>query len=117
MKFLVDAHLPRRVCSILERHGHDALHTRDLAEGNATRDRRINERSLDERRVVITKDADFFYSHLLHGRPWKLVLVKTGNISTGELADLLERNLPAICAALLTHSLVEIDRGSVTPVG
>jgi len=30
-----------------------------------------------EMRVVVTKDTDFYYSHLLHGRPWKLVLVRT----------------------------------------
>jgi len=27
MKFLVDAHLPRRLCVALARHGHDATHT------------------------------------------------------------------------------------------
>lgn len=29
MKFLVDAHLPRRLCAVLARHGHDAPHTID----------------------------------------------------------------------------------------
>ena len=33
-----------------------------------------------EMRVVVTKDTDFYYSHLLHGRPWKLVLVCIGNL-------------------------------------
>ena len=41
--------------------------------------------SVDEQRIVISKDSDFFYSHLVFGRPWKLVLVKTGNMSTGEV--------------------------------
>jgi predicted nuclease of predicted toxin-antitoxin system len=52
---------------MLGRHGHDALHTRDLADQNATSDSVINPVSIAEQRVVISKDSDFFYSHLLHG--------------------------------------------------
>ena len=70
----------------------------------------------DEQRIVISKDSDFFYSHLVLGRPWKLVLVKTGNMSTGELCSLFERHLSAIEAALEQHTLVEIDRAAVTPL-
>ena len=116
MRFLVDAHLPRSLCAVLARHGHDPIHTLDLPAGNATKDRIINQLSLDDQRVVISKDADFFYSHVLQGRPWKLVLVKTGNIATHDLKILFERNLPAIEAALQSHTLVEIDRLAVTPV-
>jgi len=116
MKFIVDAHLPRRLCGVLASHGHDAVHTLDLPTGNATSDEAINQVSLDDRRVVISKDTDFFFSHTLYGRPWKLLLVKTGNISTRELCVLLERNLLAIEAALESHTLVEIDRLAVKPV-
>ena len=116
MKFLVDAHLPPRLCAMLAARGHDAKHTRDLPAQNQTKDRVINQLSVDEQRIVISKDTDFFYSHLLQGRPWKLLLVKTGNISTRDLRELFERNLPAIEAAFQTHTLVEIDRSAVTLV-
>ncbi|MFO1432420.1 MAG: DUF5615 family PIN-like protein [Candidatus Competibacteraceae bacterium] len=116
MRFLVDAHLPRSLCAVLARQGHDAIHTLDLPAGNATKDRIINQVSLDEQRVVISKDTDFFYSHVLQGRPWKLVLIKTGNISTHDLQVLFERHLPAVAAALQNHTLVEIDRLAVTPM-
>jgi predicted nuclease of predicted toxin-antitoxin system len=116
MKFLVDAHLPRRLCAMLAQHGHDATHTLDLQTGNATKDRIINQLSFDEQRVVVSKDTDFFYSHLLHGRPWKLLLVRTGNISTRSLRTLFESNLPAIEAAFQTHTLVEVDRSIVKPL-
>lgn len=82
MKFFVDAHLPPSLCAVLERHGHDANHTLDLPAKNATKDGVLNQISLDQQRVVILKDSDFFYFHLVLGRPWKLVLVKTGNMST-----------------------------------
>jgi predicted nuclease of predicted toxin-antitoxin system len=116
MKFLVDAHLPPSLCAVLARHGHDAKHTLDLPAKNATRDTILNQFSVDEQRIVISKDSDFFYSHLVLGRPWKLVSVKTGNMSTGELCSLFERHLSEIEAALEQHTLVEIDRAAVTPL-
>ena len=116
MKFLVDAHLPPSLAAALRAAGHDAVHTRDLPAQNRTRDGVINEISLQDQRVVITKDTDFFYSHILQGRPWKLLLVRMGNIGASELRELFARHLPAILAALQTHSLVEIDRQTVTPV-
>ena len=116
MKFLVDAHLPPRFCAPLNQQGHDAVHTLQLPDQNATKDRLINQVSFAEERIVISKDSDFFYSHLLQGRPWKLLLVKTGNISMRDLCALFERNLPTIEAALEPHTLVEIDRAAVTPV-
>lgn len=116
MRFLVDAHLPRRLCAILVQHGHDATHTLDFPTGNKTKDLVINQVSVREQRVVVSKDSDFFYSHVLHAHPWKLLLIKTGNISSQDLCVLLERNLPIIETALQSHTLVEIDRSSVTPV-
>jgi len=87
MKFLVDAHLPPSLCAVLARHGHDVKHTLDLPAKNATKDISLNQFSVDEQRILISKDSDFFYSHLVLGRPWKLVLVKTGSITKGELCS------------------------------
>lgn len=116
MKVLVDAHLPRRLCAMFVRQGHDALHTLDLPTGNTTTDPLINQLSVREHRIVVTKDSDFFYSHVLHGHPWKLLLIKTGNISAQDHCAVLERNLPTIETIFHTHTLVEIDRSSITPV-
>ena len=66
MKFLVDAHLPPGLCALLHAAGHDALHTTGLPAHNQTSDRVINELSATEQRVVISKDTDFYYSHVLH---------------------------------------------------
>jgi predicted nuclease of predicted toxin-antitoxin system len=116
MKFLVDAHLPPSLCALLHAAGHDVIHTAGLPAQNRTPDRMINELSVTEQRVVITKDTDFYYSHVLQQRPWKLLLVRTGNIRTRELEELFQRQLPAIVQALETHSLVELDRSSVQAV-
>lgn len=116
MKFLVDAHLPPGLCALLRDAGHDALHTTELPAQNQTPDHFINELSVTHQRVVITKDTDFYYSHLLYRRPWKLLVVRTGNIRSRELKELFRRELPAIVQALETHSLVELDRTSVQAV-
>ena len=116
MKFLVDARLPPNLCTLLQAAGHDALHTADLPAQNKTPDRLINELSFTDQRVVVTKDTDFYYSHVLHHRPWKLLLIRTGNIRMRELKELFHRQMPAIVQALERHTLVELDRTSVQVV-
>jgi predicted nuclease of predicted toxin-antitoxin system len=116
MNFLLDAHLPRGLCAVLQAAGHDAVHTSQLPAQNRTTDQFINELSTREQRVVVSKDTDFYYSHLLHQRPYKLVLVRTGNIRMRELKDLFQRQLPAIIQALANNSLVELDRVAVQVV-
>lgn len=71
---------------------------------------------MNEQRVVVTKDTDFYYSHLLHGRPWKLVLVRTGNLGLKATKQMFEIHLPAIEAALQTCTLVELDQQTVSVV-
>ena len=69
MNFLVDAHLPRRLAQRLSEAGHDAVHTLDLPRKNRTTDNEIHEISVRERRVVVTKDADFVNSFLTARQP------------------------------------------------
>lgn len=38
MKFIVDAHLPQTLVAFLRDNGFDAIHTRDLPDGNDTTD-------------------------------------------------------------------------------
>ncbi|MBC7369187.1 MAG: DUF5615 family PIN-like protein [Undibacterium sp.] len=113
MKFLVDAHLFQRLCAALIGAGHDTFHTSRLAARNQTPDEMISRLSLAEQRVVVTKDADFYHAHLLHGKPWMSLLVRSGNIGTRDLTELFQRHLPAIVAAFDGNSLVELDRQAV----
>ncbi len=110
MKFLVDAHLPLRLARWLRAEGHEAVHTRDLPVGNRTEDNAINELSLREQRVVVTKDEDFVDLFLLRHEPYKLLLVATGNISNKELELIFQKNLEAIVEAFEICDFVELDR-------
>ncbi len=110
MNFLVDAQLPRRMTAWLTAAGCDAVHTLDLPDGNQTTGERISDAADREQRVVVTKDADFVDSHVLRGRPAKLLLISTGNISNRDLEALMTPLLPHIIRELQTHSFLELGR-------
>lgn len=117
MRFLVDAHLPPALCALLSDAGHAAIHASQLPAQNRTSDQVINDLSLAEQRVVISKDTDFYYSHLPHQKPRKPVLVRTGNIGTRELKVLFARDLAPIIQAPNHNSLIELDRQAVRVLG
>jgi len=113
MKFIVDAQLPRQLADLLNRHGFDALHTLDLSSGNRTKDEEINSLSIEQQRVLITKDADFVSSFLLKGLPYKLLLVGTGNIRNPELLRLIDDSLDQIVTLFADHSFLEINNNGI----
>jgi len=110
MKFLIDAHLPRRLAHRLHTWGHEAIHTLDLPRGNRTPDGEIGDISLREQGIVVTKDADFVDTFIVHRVPYKLLLVSTGNISNMDLETLFEQNITDITAAFGAHDFVEMTR-------
>jgi predicted nuclease of predicted toxin-antitoxin system len=110
MNFVVDAQLLRRLIPLLQQAGHDAVHTLDLPQGNRTSDAEINEIATREQRVVITKDAGFVNSFLVFGKPYKLLVVSTGNITNADLLNLFRKYLPQIETALQPHRYVELTR-------
>lgn len=114
MKFLIDAQLPKRLAYLLRELGHDTLHTRDLPLSNRTPDAEINRISIQENRIVVTKDADFQQSFLLQQQPYKLLLVTTGNIPNGDLEALFLENIPQLIQLFEQNSYIEINRNSIT---
>lgn len=117
MNFLIDAQLPRRMAAWLAAAGCDAVHTLDLPDGNRTTDEQVNDVADREQRVVITKDADFVDTHVLHGRPAKLLLISIGNISNRDLEALLVPLIPAIVREFGSHSFLELGRCGITVRG
>src|ERR1700747_1625300 len=97
--------------------GSNALPTLDLPDANRTTDEQINDVADREQRVVITKDADFVDSHLLRGRPPKLLLISTGNISNRDLESLMVPLLPDIVREFGSHSFLELGRTGIVVRG
>ena len=113
MKFLVDAQLPIRLARFLQVSGYDTLHTRDLPQQNATSDSQINEISIQDKRIVITKDSDFVDSFMTIQKPFKLLLVTTGNIKNSELEQIFTDNLSMLIDLFEHHNYIEISRDNI----
>ena len=109
MKFLIDAHLPPSLCHALAAEGHDAIHTSSLPEGNAATDETVRSVAIAERRILVTKDLDFFDGLVLRGAPPKLVLVRCGNVRKRDLVALVVSQLEAIVSGLESGDLVEVE--------
>lgn len=107
MKFLVDAQLPVRLARVLQSAGCDTIHTKDLPRLNATPDSEINLLSMQESRIVITKDRDFLDSFMINQQPYKLLILTRGNINNNQLLDLFMNNLPHLVEIFEEHSFID----------
>lgn len=113
MKFLVDAQLPIRLARFLQTTGYDTIHTKDLPQQNSTSDTIINDISIEQKRIVITKDYDFVDSFMTIKKPYKLLLITTGNIKNSELEQLFNSNLLLIVDFLKEHDYIELSRNAI----
>jgi predicted nuclease of predicted toxin-antitoxin system len=116
MKFLVDAHLPKKLSYFLIDKGYDCLHTLDLPNKNATTDNEITELSMNEERIVISKDSDFYNRYLTKIEPFKLLLISTGNITTTDLIKIFDKNLDKILLEISQNFVVEITQNSLITI-
>jgi len=89
VKFLVDAQLPPKLCEIIESAGFSAMHVEALPAGDETKDQEIIDYADKHQLIVITKDIDFYHSHMILGKPEKLFLITTGNIRNKKLFNLI----------------------------
>lgn len=113
MKFIVDAQLPISLSNLFKSKGHDSIHTLELPDKNKTKDNFITSISIEEKRIVVTKDNDFLESYLINGRPQKLILVKTGNVANSELIAIFNNHLERITNIMEGNSLIEITKTEI----
>ncbi len=114
MKFIVDAQLPQVLAEFLRYRGFDAIHTLDLAAKNRTGDDVIRQITVEEGRILVTKDSDFETSFQVHRVPPKLLLVRTGNIPNPDLLKLFAANLTLLIQLLDANHFVDLDREKIT---
>ena len=110
MKFLIDAQLPKSLAVFMREKGYDTIHTLELPNRNATKDTEIRLLSIQEERIVITKDADFYDSYTLKQEPYKLVYLTVGNLSNQELLALFSKNFTHLEAVLYRSEVVEMNQ-------
>jgi predicted nuclease of predicted toxin-antitoxin system len=84
-----------------------------LPDGNRTSDKQINDIADREQRAVITKDGDFVDSHLLTGRPARLLLISTGNVRNSELESLMVPLIADFIREFQTNSFLELGTSGI----
>ncbi len=112
MKFLIDAQLPPSLKQIFIDNGYDCIHTLDLESGNDTTDSIINKISVQEKRILITKDSDFFHSFIIKKEPYKLILVKLGNASKKELLNFFSDKFSEIIIKIQENEMIFISKNN-----
>lgn len=108
-EFLIDANLPFRLAKSLKIRGFDILHTDDLPNKERTTDKEIRRISIEQDRIVITKDSDFLDSHVIQGVPSKLLLVTTGN----KLIDLFDKYFETTIQLNDIYDLIELNNEQI----
>ena len=113
MRFLVDAQLTHLLCKVLHQRNHNAIHVKQLPEGDDTSDNTIIKIADIENQVVVTKDSDFYYSHITTGKPSKLLLIKTGNVKNNQLLTLIRINISLIESLFENCDFLELNSNGV----
>ena len=113
MKFLIDAQLPYGLKLILAGFNVDAIHTDDLLDKELTTDNQIRKISVDEDRIVISKDSDFFDSYFVKKVPKKLLMITTGNVRNKDLFEMFKNNFHLILEGFNTNDLIEMDNNDL----
>lgn len=113
MRFFLDAQLPKKLSDFLKYKGYDSIHTLDLPKKNKTTDSEINDISIKDKRIVISKDLDFIESLLISNKPYKLIYIAVGNCSNKELLDIFSTNLEDIVSYIQDATLIEITKTNI----
>jgi len=113
MKFLLDAQLPKKISEFLNWKGYDSIHTLDLPDKNRTKDIQINDISIEQSRIVISKDLDFVESLLVSDKPYKLIYIAVGNVSNKELLEIFGKNIEKIVKCIEDARLIEITKSRI----
>jgi predicted nuclease of predicted toxin-antitoxin system len=114
MKLIVDAQLPEKLCEILTQIGLESMHVDELPNGDETADKEISNFADRQSLIVVTKDFDFYHSHMTVKKPKKLFLITTGNLKNKQLFNLFRNNALTIKKALDRSSFIELSNEGIT---
>jgi predicted nuclease of predicted toxin-antitoxin system len=103
LRFLIDTQLPPRLSVFLNERGYDALHTTAFPDGHLLYDIEIRRIAVQQERIIVTKDSDFYEHYLVNGIPPRLLYLTLGNISNQDLFTLFETNRATLEMVLITH--------------
>lgn len=88
MKFLFDQNISHRILGLLPERFSDSTSVKSKGLLNAS-DRQIWEFAKSQDYVIVTQDSDFNDINILLGFPPKVIWIRSGNIRTQAIVDLL----------------------------
>lgn len=107
--FLVDAQLPSLLAEWIRAKGYLAIHVNDLPNQDETEDEEIRNIADEADYIVITKDSDFYDSHIIKNSPRKLLLITTGNIKNRQFLDLFRKNFQTLIDLFDACNFIEMS--------
>ena len=96
MKLLLDANISWRLVKLLQEKSIESIHVEQTSLPVPASDRSIWQYALNENLIIVTNDEDFLNMSNLYGFPPKVILIKTGNMRTAYLVDLIVKHYSAI---------------------
>jgi predicted nuclease of predicted toxin-antitoxin system len=89
MKLLLDANISWRVIKLIGNEFLNCLHAKDIKVNQPAKDVEIWEYARQNNFTILTHDDDFEKLLLLKGAPPKVIILKTFNKNTTEIAGIL----------------------------
>jgi len=99
MKLLFDQNISYRITKKLQSYFIDCHHVSDCGLLDCE-DPEIWQYAKDNNFAIVTFDSDYFDISLINGHPPKVIWIRTGNLSTAEIAQLMIDNKETINAFL-----------------
>ena len=95
MRLLFDNNLSPRLVDLLADLFPDSIHVRSIEFQKAS-DQEIWDYAKASKYVIASKDTDFHQRSFLYGAPPKVIWIRRGNCSTGEIVELIRTLSPEI---------------------
>ena len=114
MKLLFDQNISFRIIRRIVRYFPQSMHVSQVGLNNSE-DSEIWNYAKENGYVIVTFDSDYFDLSLIRGCPPKVIWLKTGNLITNELAEIIIQNSKTIIDFILLEenkgkSCLEINR-------
>jgi predicted nuclease of predicted toxin-antitoxin system len=100
MKLLFDQNISFRIINRIVLEFPESKHVSDVGLAGAE-DQEIWQFAKNESFVIVTFDSDYYDIALINGCPPKVIWLRTGNLSTYQIARLLISNLNALTEFIL----------------
>ncbi len=111
LRFLVDTQLPPYLSKLLNEWGYDSKHTTHFPDSHLLNDKAIREIAINDNRIIVTKDSDFYDYYHVKGHPPAVLLLTMGNISNSNLFNQLQNHRTSIEKLFLNSSGLVIFDG------